>query len=566
MTGTSNDLRRTGGDETISHATGTFDSPQALTTGTWGYAIPSGTEHIVANHFDTAYVTQESAYPASTKFAAPPISTASAQLITSTSSANETEDDEPIPDEISIYYGVNADNTTTLGTYTNSVLLTAVADAAETASASVSPNSGSTLGGETITVATTLYATNDVDADIYMLTNTQYADVSTTPANISNYSSAKMTCTKTAATAVTYTCTTPANTAGNNYHVYVDIPRYDRQYSASFSYVIPSFTVTVTGTNTSVGASSLSIPYGGSKTVTVTPNSGYYLSAVSCPSGYTCTGYSTGSTQTGTQTITITNNNTASGGTLTVTSTLIPAFYRISNMQEMTSTICNNTAVGTSKTLTDTRDNKTYTVKKLNMNNGSTTYGACWMTQNLRLVGPISAANLNSTNTDVAPGSTFALTASNSGTWCLSWDSSCINQSLMLDSGSNSYGAYYNWYAATAGTGKYETTSGNTSGSICPKGWKLPKGGSSGDFQYLYNAYNSYANMTTNASGPQFVRAGSRWTNSIEYQNVEGYYWASTATSDSNANALYLSSAITRVYADDKNNKMIGESVRCIAQ
>ena len=83
-----------------------------------------------------------------------------------------------------------------------------------------------------------------------------------------------------------------------------------------------TYTINVTNSNTTSGASSLTIRYGGSATVTVTPSSGYYLSSVSCPSGYTCSGYSTGTSYTGQQTVTVTNNGTASGGTLSFTGTV----------------------------------------------------------------------------------------------------------------------------------------------------------------------------------------------------------------------------------------------------
>ena len=93
-----------------------------------------------------------------------------------------------------------------------------------------------------------------------------------------------------------------------------------------------NYTVNISNNNTTSGASSLSVPYGGSKTVTVTPNSGYYLTAVSCPSGYSCTGYSvSGYDTTGTQTVTVTNNSTTSGGTVTFTATSRPTLSQACN-------------------------------------------------------------------------------------------------------------------------------------------------------------------------------------------------------------------------------------------
>ncbi|MBQ6127710.1 hypothetical protein IJI69_03405, partial [Candidatus Saccharibacteria bacterium] len=202
--------------------------------------------------------------------------------------------------------------------------------------------------------------------------------------------------------------------------------------------------------------------------------------------------------------------------------------FGISTMQEMTTAICNNTttpvsgATGTdttgayrgntnyvpTTTLTDSRGGttRTYQVKKL-------ADGKCWMTENLRLIGSFTPT---SSDSDVASGSTFVLTASNSGTWCTTQTQACYDQSMVLDSGRDDYGAYYNWYAATAGTGTYSVSSGNASGSICPKGWRLPTGGSGGEYQVLYTKYNSSALML---GTPNFTLSGYRYGSST---NVQG--------------------------------------------
>ena len=62
---------------------------------------------------------------------------------------------------------------------------------------------------------------------------------------------------------------------------------------------------------------SLKVPFNGSKTVTVTPNDGNYLSEISCTDGYTVSGYSTGLEYISKQTVTVKNNGTTSSGTCT---------------------------------------------------------------------------------------------------------------------------------------------------------------------------------------------------------------------------------------------------------
>lgn len=113
---------------------------------------------------------------------------------------------------------------------------------------------------------------------------------------------------------------------------------------------INSYAIAITNSNTSSSVNSLTISYGGSATVTVTPDSNYYLSDVSCPSGYTCSGYSTGTSYTSAQTVTITNNNTTSGGELAFTGAV-----SLSAIQNLPSSECTTTATD----VIDNRDNKT---------------------------------------------------------------------------------------------------------------------------------------------------------------------------------------------------------------
>ena len=456
MNDTSNALKLSGGSATIASTTGTLASPAELNSGEWGFAIPSG-QISETNHFDASYVAFENGYSVSQFAGIPASGTNPATLINATSTPNTTTD------EFQVYYGLKAkSDTATVGTYTNSVLWTAVADAATTPSASVSPATGKPDGGETITIETTLFTTSAIDANIYM----RQGNVST-----------QMTCNRTSYAPLTYTCTTPAKTAGN-YEVYVDVPKYEKNYTVAFEYKVSDLT-------------------------------------------------------------------------------------GITYMREMTADICANTAIGTSKALIDDRGStpyKSYTVKKLNMNNGTSTYGACWMTENLRLQN----ATLTSSDSNIS-ASSWTLPASSDSGWCTTSNSTaCDGTARVLDTGNASYGVYYNWYAATAGTGQYSTTT-EAGSSICPKGWVLPKGGSSGDFQYLYNAYNSYANMVTNASGPKFVLSGYRNGGSTYYQGTSGSYWSRTANDNNNAYRLYLYSSNSTVNPASNSNKYFGFAVRCIA-
>ena len=81
---------------------------------------------------------------------------------------------------------------------------------------------------------------------------------------------------------------------------------------------VNNYTATITGSNVTISSSSVSVPYGGTATFTVTPTSGYYLNSITCTNGYTVSGYTTGTSATGTQTVTIKNPSTTQATTCTV--------------------------------------------------------------------------------------------------------------------------------------------------------------------------------------------------------------------------------------------------------
>ena len=70
-------------------------------------------------------------------------------------------------------------------------------------------------------------------------------------------------------------------------------------------------------------------------------------------------------------------------------------------MQDMTSKIAENTPIGTVATLTDIRDNNTYTVRKLKD-------GKIWMTENLRLIDK----TISSADSNLPSGETYTIPAS----------------------------------------------------------------------------------------------------------------------------------------------------------
>ena len=261
-------------------------------------------------------------------------------------------------------------------------------------------------------------------------------------------------------------------------------------------------------------------------------------------------------------------------------------------MQDFTRSNCNSMTVGQVVSLTDSRNNQTYRIKKMEDNK-------CWMVDNMKYLGEgITISNVDST-TGITYNNTDGKYNTVDGTRTQSTDNS--DKAFYNNPMSNSYcygtsiqssytkcGYLYNWYAATAGTGTYDTsTSGtNVSGSICPTGWRLPSGLSDGstatgdgtsftaaDFPVL-NASMNAGSLTTGSvsssyyAGWQFAGAwsgvfsGNR-SNGFDGQGSGGHYWSSTDYPSASARRLYFDSS--RVYpGNDLGNKYYGYAIRCV--
>ena len=152
--------------------------------------------------------------------------------------------------------------------------------------------------------------------------------------------------------------------------------------------------------------------------------------------------------------------------------------------------------------------------------------------------------------------------------------------------GSMYYGNYYNWYAVTAESGKFDMGSNaNATDSICPRGWQLPiNGGNDTDksWQHLINGIYGY--VSTNGYSQNNRKALSKifslpmsvpfagyyeWTNGALYNRGDvGDYWSSTATATGEGtNAYYLIINYGGfVNPQRSNNKTYGFTIRCVAE
>ena len=490
MNSNTSDLVQQGSTNTISSSTGTLASPaKMLSNSVWGYAIPNVSTSTVVkpNGFDASYTTGLDIAPTENKFAGIPNSEQPAQLIAEKSSASASSGDD-----LDIIYAVRAGYDTPIGTYSNKVVYTAVADGGAGHNMVINPSQTSnTAGGDKIKLITTFYGTmQDVTANAYLLTNAELANVKNKTNPISDYAAKQLSCTRdTSASTLELECTTPAASIGN-YNIYLDIPDYSDSYDKAFNYVEATF---------------------------------WNISAMQQMTPALCASVTT----------------PAASATRTDT----------------TGSHNNDTSYVPQRTLYDIRDDNSYTIRKL-------ADGNCWMTQNLT----ISGTTIDYTDSNLPGGASYTVPASSTDGWCTTADESCINTANVLDANNSQhpeYGTYYSWKAATAGYGTYSTTSGNVSYSVCPKGWRLPTGGTNGAFQDLYNKYNSASAMLSEA-GPNFVLSGYRDGGSTHVQGSYGSYWSSKARSSGDAYHLRLGSST--VSPANLDSKYHGLTVRCVAQ
>ena len=164
-------------------------------------------------------------------------------------------------------------------------------------------------------------------------------------------------------------------------------------------------------------------------------------------------------------------------------------------------------------------------------------------------------------------------------------------------------GNYYNWYAATAESGVYSSTStltveGSAKDSICPKGWQLPINGPDANAsattglldkswsKLLKESYQLFTVNGTQAADGSTNPYNSTTEPSNRMQEVplsvilsgdynwikgaagdRGYfggYWASTPSGSTYAR--YLSFHSTYVNPQNGSNKVYGFTVRCVAR
>lgn len=228
-------------------------------------------------------------------------------------------------------------------------------------------------------------------------------------------------------------------------------------------------------------------------------------------------------------------------------------------LQNLSSASCSNIP----RIVLDNRDNEAYTIARLDDGN-------CWMLDDLRLGSTTLLAPITDVNTNMPEDSDPLILTQPTRLYDYETpeiDLSRVGQSVVnYGSGSGKAGVYYNFCAASAGTVCSSSSPQNASYDICPVGWRLATGGSSGELQSLYRTYGSNvsrfnAAFSTALSGWFDANQGSNGT--YKEFNSAVVYWSSTASN--NINKTYIlkltKNSIVQNTGYLENN---GFSVRCI--
>ena len=248
-------------------------------------------------------------------------------------------------------------------------------------------------------------------------------------------------------------------------------------------------------------------------------------------------------------------------------------------LQSFSNTRCSSMSTGDYLALRDERDGDVYAVSKL-------VDGHCWMTENLRLDPSTTAFRATNTNDPTANFVNEAPLSQDSTTLCNADSSACIDQVLFNANNINrsltatpntnnsssswySYGIMYGWYTATAGNGDYAKSSGNVTGDICPAGWRLPTGGTSGEFVSLTNAVGGSTDVAKNnnllAFPNNFIYSGDYNYNISGGRGTYGRYWSATPTN--NVKAYRLGVALSNGATPSGSwNKWDAFAVRCVVK
>ena len=511
----------------VSATTGTYEIPVALTNNSWGYALQKGASHVADDaEFSTSYTTMSNGTPDSSMlFAAPPVASQNPQLIGSSTSATSG-------DSFVVYYGIQGNSSTTApGVYSNNVVFTAIADAAEAKTMTVSPTYIAPSTATNLTLTTSLYSTASyVNADFYFLTSAQYTSV-TGGAAVETVGGVQLSCAKDSSSAtLKYNCSLPAQATAGTYYIYANVPAYSTYYPVKFMVTKDFFSITYMQDMTPEVCATATTP---SVSATQADTTGAHAGDASYVPQHTLSDIRDGET------------------------------YRVRKLADgncwMTENLRLTFKAGDVLTPADTdvSTNTTVTLATQPANQPSTNYYN-WGAGTNTPTREQSDKWLSRTTGQMRESDTDA--------------GNLTGENQLL-------GTYYNWYTATAGSGTYDTVTDweSVPYSICPNGWNLPiNAGQSRGWGYLFSTVYRFkigANADAGAETfpkivkfPFTIAASGRIdsnSGSILLRGGTGF-WNNCTRNMRNASAPSFS--IDGIAVTGSARKLDGRTIRCVAR
>jgi uncharacterized protein (TIGR02145 family)/uncharacterized repeat protein (TIGR02543 family) len=260
------------------------------------------------------------------------------------------------------------------------------------------------------------------------------------------------------------------------------------------------------------------------------------------------------------------------------------------DMQGMTPEICNSvTATHDIYGALDIRDWHIYNITK-------TADGKCWLADNLALDLLMANASqrITTANTNADAAALTSLFSGNRGNGrnyatagIAPWTSGNSYSAPMIYTAAKDqtyaeddlvvartfkYGVYYNFCAASAGSFCYGqdympgdgSNYGDAQYDICPTGWRLPTGSSTGEFQTLVNSYSTVNEARTAAHIP-FSGNFQFYSGDLINTHTSGKFFTATwAGTEYNIYGLVARPDV--IWSDSYSYLNDGYSVRCIAK
>ena len=438
-----------------------------------------------------------------------------------------------------IAIGARVDLNQAPGSYTNTFIITAIANAVPY-TITYNANTGSASTDSTVT---------NMPANV--TNGTTYADTvnlsSTTPTrtgyDFTGWCIGTSTSSNVTTTAGVDSCSSTTISAGGD--ITLDQTSSSNDFYLYAIWSLTSYNVTVNFTGTGISSVTFTnSTYGDATTVTASGNTTTlkhgvpYTITATISSGNEFVGWTTATN--GTLSSTTTNPTTY---TVTGSSTLtVEGKSNKTYIQDFTTAQCSTLASSANYTVYDKRDEQDYTVRYIN--------GACWMTQNLRFTG----TSLTTTDSNVTSNKTLTWRdlATNSGCKSTSTTGNGMKFTCMKTSDDTSYGAWYNYSGATAGTITGSSNTTDASESICPKNWTLPANGTSA---------GQIGSVTSYKDAFSPVYGGYYYGGSLYSASTGGYWWSATAYLTANRYHLTYSSGSLRT---DSGSRCNGLYVRCV--